>query len=203
MKVYQHDGIQYQQIEELTVGLEVRALAINSETLIVSGKASELCIYHRNGIGYALHQNITTIEPFLPDLYVSADFSQISFGGSSKSVSTYQELSGTYSLMHNNLVNKGVMEVFSDERELYVMVETGNEMLTYYKCPNECTACLFPNNCTSCIPNYILQNGVCSKASHCVKNILIKKNVCRDYCSRQCRTCNQTKDDCVDCAKFY
>ena len=95
------------------------------------------------------------------------------------------------------------MEVYKDKEELYLMIETKDEMLTYYKCPDECSACLFPNNCTSCIPNHILQNGVCSKASHCVKNILKKKNVCEEYCSRQCKTCNSTKDDCVECALFY
>ena len=76
-------------------------------------------------------------------------------------------------------------------------------MITYYKCPAECAACLFPNNCTSCIAGHILQTGVCSKASHCVKNILKKNDVCEEYCSKQCKTCNQTKDDCVECALFY
>ena len=83
------------------------------------------------------------------------------------------------------------------------MIETSSELITYYKCPAECTTCIFPNNCTSCIAGYILQNGVCSKASHCVKNILKKNKICEEYCSRKCKTCNQTKEDCMECAEFY
>ena len=79
-------------------------------------------IYKRNGVGYALHQTITTNEPLLVDFFASADLSELSFGGKSKYVSTYYVLNGTYSLTASNFINLTVLEVYSDQQELYVMV---------------------------------------------------------------------------------
>ena len=36
-----------------------------------------------------------------------------------------------------------------------------------------------------------------------MKNILIGNGICKEYCDRKCRTCNQTKTDCVECSEFY
>ena len=36
----------------------------------------------------------------------------------------------------------------------------------------------------------------------CVQNKL-KEGVCEVYCDESCKSCNQTKYDCIECAEFY
>ena len=99
-----------------------------------------------------------------------------------------------------------VNEVLMDTKELYLMLETNTKVITYFRCPIECTACIFPSNCTSCAAGYVLRNGVCSNtsnASHCVNNTFERGSVCMEYCAKKCKTCNETRDECVECAQFY
>ena len=200
MLVYRHDGTQYEKVQEFDVGFSIFGLVLGSLRLIVSGVSSEILLYRSNGTTFSQEQRITTNETVIHEISPSSDLTRFSFGGASKYASLYEETNGSYSLKDKIFIGEAVLEVHQSKEELYIMIETQNEMLTYYKCPGECTACFFPNNCTSCISGHILQEGVCSEASHCVKNSLKKNNVCEEYCSRQCKTCNQTKDDCVECA---
>ena len=39
--------------------------------------------------------------------------------------------------------------------------------------------------------------------SFCVKNVVLKNEICEEYCLKKCKTCNQTKEDCIACAEFY
>ena len=39
--------------------------------------------------------------------------------------------------------------------------------------------------------------------SQCVKNKFVDEGICEIYCHESCRTCNQTRYDCVECAELY
>ena len=74
----------------------------------------------------------------------------------------------------------------------------------YFACPPECQTCSFPNNCTSCSQGYVLNGITCvPKPTHCVQNQFLTGNICKEYCHYSCKTCNQTRYDCYECAQFY
>ena len=133
VKVYRQDGSQYQQIQEIVLGMRVRALALSSQKLIISGNSNSIYIYEHDGTEYALTQTITINSAGMPDFYVSADFMELSFGDN-LSLQTYKDLGGTHSLVDHNIINKAIREIISDQK-FYVMIETVDAMLTYYKCP--------------------------------------------------------------------
>ena len=51
---------------------------------------------------------------------------------------------------------------------------------------------------------YSLEGGKCIRnPTRCVQNIFINDGICKEYCDQRCKTCNQTRYDCVECAEFY
>ena len=36
-----------------------------------------------------------------------------------------------------------------------------------------------------------------------MQNKFLKGSVCEEYCHRKCKSCNQTRTDCIECAEFY
>ena len=42
-----------------------------------------------------------------------------------------------------------------------------------------------------------------SSATVCVGNKVLVGNICQEYCSKKCKTCTDTRNDCVECAEFY
>ena len=93
----------------------------------------------------------------------------------------------------------------TDNNWLYFAATTSSPSIEIaYRCPEECSACSFPNNCTACRSGYTLRGGVCRTiTSNCVQNKFIKGNICEEYCCKRCKTCNQTRTDCIECAQFY
>ena len=72
-----------------------------------------------------------------------------------------------------------------------------------YNCPPECSSCFFPNNCSACAQGYKLQNGRCLRTSQCVQNRFAYKDICEEYCHERCRSCNQSRTDCIECSDAY
>ena len=137
-------------------------------------------------------------------MFVYQDMSGFVFGGDSNTFSAYELKNGVYELVHLQPVGKRVWEVIIDPDELYLIVEASLSIQIFYRCPDECKSCHFPNNCSACVGGHELNLGKCEQVmSHCVKNEFIKEDICQEYCSRECRTCNQTKDDCVECTDLY
>ena len=64
------------------------------------------------------------------------DFLELSFGGRSGYVSVYKIINNSYNLVEEIFFNKTVQEVFANEEETYIMIETFDEMITYFKCPD-------------------------------------------------------------------
>ena len=65
-------------------------------------------------------------------------------------------------------------------------------------------SCVLPNNFTVCEEGYILKGGFrYPRSTAYIQNVLLKGNACQEYCHRKCRTCNQTRIDCYECAQFY
>ena len=135
VQVYKHDGNQYERVQEFDAGMYIYSLLLNSERLIASGSSSGIRIYGSSGADYALQQVIQTNEPQIYDIHQSSEFTQLLFGGSSGFVSIYQAFNDSYSLVEEIMVDKTILEVYTDQQELYLMIETVDGMLTYYKCP--------------------------------------------------------------------
>ena len=36
-----------------------------------------------------------------------------------------------------------------------------------------------------------------------MRNEFVKDGICREYCGRECKACDQNKHDCIDCADLY
>ena len=101
-------------------------------------------------------------------------------------------------------IGNNIISSTMDESGLYLAVIVGTNLYTFYQCPDECSTCSFPNNCSACNKGYILKRSTCvPKPTHFVKNIFIKGSICKEYCDKKCKTCNQTKSDCYECADFY
>ena len=69
----------------------------------------------------------------------------------------------------------------------------------------ECSSCSFPNNCSACIDGYHLSAGKCliEPYSQCVQNIYVHEQICKEYCHKKCKTCNQTRTECIESAAAY
>ena len=98
-----------------------------------------------------------------------------------------------------------MIKVSTDKLFQYFVATSFSGVKVFYECPSECTACHFPNNCSNCVDGYQLEMGKCTQQgySNCVKNKFIDEGICELYCDESCKTCNQTKYDCVECAEFY
>ena len=34
-------------------------------------------------------------------------------------------------------------------------------------------------------------------------NVVLKDQICEEYCAEECKTCNETRTDCYECSDFY
>ena len=136
VQIYVHNGSEYQKTQEFNVGFPVFGLLLDSKRLIVSGISAKVCVYESAGTEYWPHQTIETIEPLIYDLFASEDLEQLFLGGHSGRVSTYENVNGSYTLAEEIFIGEIVGEVFADEKELYLMIQTINSMITYYRCPD-------------------------------------------------------------------
>ena len=108
---------------------------LSAGRLFASGYSSNIHIYTASGPIFQLEQIIQTSESRIYETSISENGTKILFGGQSGYASTYQKINGSYSFSEELYVGKAVSEVYLDEKELYLMIETADEMLTYYRCP--------------------------------------------------------------------
>ena len=85
-----------------------------------------------------------------------------------------------------------------DAKGLYYFAIADDQKLhTFYQCSVGCANCSFPNNCSVCGSGYILKGTYCfPKPTQCMGNVVLKGDVCEEYCHKKCKTCNQTWTDC-------
>ena len=194
-------------VQEINVGFIVKFVHITQERLLATGSGGRICIYKRSGVEYTQTQSIQTHESVIVGLTDYQNYEGFVFGGNSNTFSVYELADASYELTHQELIGKVVNEVIIDSDQLYLIVETGTSLITYYRCPPECQSCFFPNNCSACATGYTLTAGKClpknNQPSHCVKNEFTKDDICREYCARECETCDQTKHDCIECAALH
>ena len=104
-------------------------------------------------------------------------------------------------------IGKTILTSTIDASGFYFAAIADTKLYTFYQCPDSCSACTFPNNCSACRAGYILNGSTCvllnQSLSHCVKNVFIKGDICKEYCDEKCKTCNQTRNDCYECSEFY
>ena len=117
----------------------------------------------------------------------------------------YTKVNTTYEVEFTNSTDSSILSfIIDDDRLYYTVVSASFNILTFYSCPTGCASCYFPNNCSQCEQGYVLKGTYCFPTpTVCVRNIALKINVCQEYCSEECKTCNQTKHDCYQCADFY
>ena len=92
-----------------------------------------------------------------------------------------------------------------DKSSLYfIAIANDQKLYTFFLCSNGCANCSFPNNCSACENGFILKDFYCyPQPTQCVGNVVLKNNICAEYCHKKCKTCNQTRTDCYECADFY
>ena len=136
----------------------------------------------------------------------SQNISKLAFCGDSNTFSIYGRTNSAYEFIHQEPIGQFVLEIAIDPHEYYMVIETTGSIQTYYRCPDECKSCFFPNNCSACIDGHELKNGKClrdNRLSHCVRDEFVKEDICREYCARECKTCDQNKHDCIECADLH
>ena len=202
---YRDNGQEF--ILDPTINLGFRSFFISHmlNKLEVNGHSPEVLFFEHDGTMYQPAQTITTTSSFIPEIVGSKDFSRFIFGGyGCWKIEFYENLNGTYERMEEAEIGQDVYEVVTDSDWLYFIVSTYQPSLEIlYRCPEECTNCSFPNNCTSCKQGHILKGGTCWLTTNCVQNKFVKGRVCEEYCHRKCKSCNQTRTDCIECADFY
>ena len=118
----------------------------------------------------------------------------------------------TYEKVFEYFIGLNVNKIAMDSKGLYYQVinDLDTNLLTFYECPSECSACSFPNNCSACSPGYVLEGVKCVVeietpllSTNCVQNKLVINNICDEYCHRKCKTCGETKENCGECAELY
>ena len=136
---------------------------------------------------------------------ISEDFGILSYGSSNRTVNILVNANGTFTREFSYELGSAIKSVKIDGSGLYYFVIANDQKLhTFYHCATGCVNCSFPNNCSVCEEDYILKGAYCfPKPTQCVGNVVLKGNVCEEYCHKKCRTCNQTRTDCYECSDFY
>ena len=171
----------------------------------MAGKFNTILLFKNNGPEFVADQVIVTNETRINEFSITEDFKKIVFGRLNQTVNVSTKVNSSYEKQFSFDLGVGIRSVKMDARGLYYNALASDQRIyTFYHCPDECSSCVFPNNCTVCQEGYILKGGYCyEKPIVRVQNIFLKGKVCQEYCHRKCRTCNQTRTDCYECAQFY
>jgi hypothetical protein len=98
-------------------------------------------------------------------------------------------------------------KVDTDASAEYFLTLFLNSTITVdWVCPSKCYGCYFPNNCMideSTDKNESVNVSSVWESSLCVQNIYITDDICEEYCSEKCETCNETQNDCLTCSSLY